>query len=182
MSRWVALPLLGVVLVWSLWNIESFADTPYQLYLRAAQYEATADMRSAMYWYKRSADAGDVDAELRLGKLYREGKRIQADYTLSAHYYEMAAKQGNPVAEYKVGTMYYGGQGVVQSNHTAEIWFRRSAGQGLPEAIHALDVMRANGHCCDAMADLKHEQTASVELSIHRAIHPSRKGTIAAGK
>lgn len=148
MNRWTGLLLVGIALFWGLWSVSGLAETPYQLYLRAAHYEVEKDMPHALYWYRKAAEEGDVDAQLRLGKLYRGGYNVDADYAKSAHYYEMAAEQGNPVAEYKLGTMYYGGQGVTQSNATAEKWFRRSAAQGLPEAIHALDVMRTNGHCC----------------------------------
>lgn len=150
MNRWIGILLVGIAVFLGCWSILGLAEpsTPYQLYLRAARYEMADDMPHALYWYKKSAGAGDIDAQLRLGKLYRGGFKVDVDYTLSAHYYEMAADQGNPIAEYKVGTMYYGGQGVEQSNATAEKWFRRSAAQGLPQAIHALDVMRINGHCC----------------------------------
>lgn len=126
------------------------AETPNELYLRAASYEHVADMPKAVYWYQQAAAVGDVDAQLHLGKLYREGKLIEQDYTQSAYYYGMAAEQGNPIAEYKLGTMYYGGQGVLQSNENAALWFKFSAAQGLPQAVHALEVMRMNGHCCNA--------------------------------
>lgn len=150
MNRWTGILLLGMAVFLGCWSVLGLAETPtpYELYLRASRYEVANDMPRALYWYKRSADAGDVDAQLRLGKLYRGGFNVETDYVQSAHYYEMAADQGNPIAEYKVGTMYYGGQGVDQSNATAEKWFRLSAAQGLPQAFHALDVMRTNGHCC----------------------------------
>ena len=127
----------------------ALAETADELYQRAVSYEQTGEMPRAEFWYRKSAEAGSLAGQLRLGKLYREGVKLPQDFVNSAYYYQMAAEQGNPVAEYKLGTMYYGGQGVDQDNQQAVFWFTRSAKQGLPQAVHALDVMRMNGHCCN---------------------------------
>lgn len=137
-----------LVLALCLPSVGVWAETPDEAYQQARSYEQAQAMPRAEFWYRKAADAGSLDAQLRLGKLYREGVKLTQDYGQSAHYYQMAAEQGDAVAEYKLGTMYYGGQGVAQDNGQAAFWFTRSAEQGLPQAVHALDVMRLNGHCC----------------------------------
>ena len=148
MCRWKR-PVLMAVIATCLFSTRlGWSEPPDDDYQQALAYEQTPDMPRAEFWYRKAADAGSLDAQLRLAKLYREGLKLSQNDERAAHYYRMAAEQGNAVAEYKLGTMYYGGHGVEQDNQQAVTWFGLAARQGLPQAVQALTIMRHNGHCC----------------------------------
>lgn len=148
MYRWKHLALTAVVTVCLLATRLSWSEPSENAYQQARAYEELLDMPRAEFWYRKAAEAGNLDAQLRLAKLYREGLKLPRNDERAAHYYRLAAEQGNAVAEYKLGIMYYGGYGVKQDNQQAVVWFGLAAHQGLPQAVQALAIMRHNGHCC----------------------------------
>jgi TPR repeat protein len=81
------------------------------------------------------ANAGDLDAQSRLGNLYREGDdATPKDYEQALHWYRLAAEQGDAKAANNLGAMYQHGMGVPADMKEAVKWYRRAAKQGLAVA------------------------------------------------
>ena len=69
----------------------------------------TADPHQQML---KSADEGDLDAQLALGYLFLYGNEtIEPDYAKAFHYYKLAAEQNNNIAINNLGSLYYSGIG-----------------------------------------------------------------------
>ena len=79
---------------------------------------------------KRSASAGDADAQCLLATLLLEGNGIVKDQSEATKLYRMAASQGHDYAQLKLRYCYKEGLGVPRNNFKAYIWFNISADNG----------------------------------------------------
>ncbi len=80
-----------------------------------------------MKWYRRAADQGDADAQLKIGDMYFEGRAVAQDYSEAGQWYRFAADHGNAAAQYNLGILYAKGQGVPLDNILAHMWFNLAA-------------------------------------------------------
>ncbi|HIJ84495.1 MAG: hypothetical protein HW380_3663 [Magnetococcales bacterium] len=76
------------------------------------------------------AEQGNVTAQIKMGRMYYDGKGVKQDYKEAMHWFRMAAKQGNAEAQNSVGTLYDNGNGVPRDYKEAANWFRLAANQG----------------------------------------------------
>jgi len=91
------------------------------------------------------AQAGDADAQLKMGGRYFKGDGVTQDYAQAAKWFLMAAQQGQAQAQFNLGMMYATGQGVTQDHPVSVQWYRRAAVQGLALAQLNLGVAYATG-------------------------------------
>jgi TPR repeat protein len=91
------------------------------------------------------AEAGNADAQFRLGNAYENGKVVSQDYALALTWYKKAAEQGYPAAENGLGVMYLLGHGVEKNKEEAVHWYRRAAKLGSREAMFNLGASYYNG-------------------------------------
>lgn len=82
-----------------------------------------ADIRN---WRAR-ANAGDPEAQARLGVAYAFGWGVREDAAEAVRWYRRAADQGVPAAQYNLGTMYESGSGVPQDYVLAHLWYNLAA-------------------------------------------------------
>jgi uncharacterized protein len=75
------------------------------------------------------ADAGDVDAQFRLGLKYANHEGTP-DYAQAGQWYLKAADQNHALAQFNLGMMYAHGQGVKRDDARSVMWFRKAAQQG----------------------------------------------------
>jgi hypothetical protein len=80
------------------------------------------------------AEAGNTEAQYKLGKMYEEGLGVPQDSKLAAKWYLKAAEKGNGQAQYKMGTMYTRGRGVPRDIMEAAKWFAKAGRQGYEPA------------------------------------------------
>jgi len=64
------------------------------------------DLTKTITLLKKSADQGQVDAELMLGLLYGNGEGVTQDHSQAAFWFKKAVKQGNFIAQYELGILY----------------------------------------------------------------------------
>ena len=95
--------------------------------------------------YRKAAEQGDANAQIKLGVMYYQGNDIPQDYAEAVNWFRKAAEQGLASAQYYLGAMYANGQGVAQNYAEAVNWFRKAAEQGHAEAQHNIGVMYAHG-------------------------------------
>lgn len=77
-----------------------------------------------------AADAGDVEAQVLLGKAYWDGKKVQRDRKKAVEYYRLAAEKGHANAMAGLGAAYALGQGIEKDDKLAADYFRKAAEGG----------------------------------------------------
>ncbi len=83
---------------------------------------------------KSAAEAGNVDAQVRLGMAYQNEELMPADAKESFKWYLKAAEQGHTEAQRMVGDSYMFGWGTPFNNVTALEWYKKAAEKGVSQA------------------------------------------------
>jgi hypothetical protein len=76
----------------------------------------------AVNWYRKAAEAGDKDAQYRLGIRCAEGWGTGKDLGEAARWLAKAASQGQSLSQLKLAQMYLAGTGVPVDNVEAYVW------------------------------------------------------------
>lgn len=94
------------------------------------QYESALgvrrDYKQAVFWLQKSAEQGNVTAEVELGVVYDN----MQDYAQAIIWYRRAAEHGNARALYNLGVAYAYGESVPKDLTEANAWYRKAAEQG----------------------------------------------------
>jgi TPR repeat protein len=77
-----------------------------------------------------AADAGDAEAQYRLGNLFAHGEGVARDPQTACNWFLKAAEQDHVEAQAKLGAVYAAGGGVKKDFAKAISWFRRAAERG----------------------------------------------------
>ena len=93
---------------------------------------------------KPLAEAGNAQAQVRLGDAYAEGRGVQHDAEAAEKWYEKAALQGNTGAQLKLGSMFATGNGLVRNNNLAYVWYGTAAQLGSSTAKAERDKIAAS--------------------------------------
>ena len=94
---------------------------------------------------KKQAEAGDVRAQVELGKAYVEGNGVAADQLEALKWFRKAADQGDAAGEYYVGEGYLTGRGVQVDYAEALKWLQKAADHNESHAQYNLAAMYAAG-------------------------------------
>jgi Adenylate and Guanylate cyclase catalytic domain/Sel1 repeat len=85
----------------------------------------------ATHWYRKAAEAGDLEADVNLGWLLKDGDGVEPDLAEAAHWLEMAAQAGDADALVGLAELYeHGGEGVQQDREEAIRLYRRAVDLG----------------------------------------------------
>jgi TPR repeat protein len=114
--------------------------------------ERESDHRQAATWYRKAADQGHAQAQLKLAECYEIGLGVGEDsreaaawYRKAFAWYRKAAAQNDADAQYNLGERYATGRGVAKNEREAVAWYRKAAEQGYARGQNNLGVMLANG-------------------------------------
>jgi len=94
---------------------------------------------------QKKADSGDVDAQVRLGRMYYNGHGVPQDYQEAIRWYHLAGEQGHAEAQFSLGNMYYRGEGVPKDATKAVEWYQKAAVQGIAVAQNNLGACTTRG-------------------------------------
>ena len=76
---------------------------------------------------QESADSGNTDSLITLGRMYRDGNGVKADFKKAMEYFERANVNGdNPVALEELASFYENGYGVELNLNTAKRYYRKA--------------------------------------------------------
>lgn len=103
------------------------------------------DDEQAFYWFRKSAESGNISAQGYLGWMYERGRGLKVDSEMAAFWYQNAAEQGHPTAQYYLGKMYQDGRGMDQEYTQSVFWYRKAAEQGQTQAQAHLGCAYAEG-------------------------------------
>ena len=92
------------------------------------------------------AQAGDVEAQLRLAALYEGGDAgLSKDIAAARLWTRRAAERGERVAMHNLGLFLVNGEGGPRDAGEAAIWFRRAADRGVVDSQHNLGLLYEAG-------------------------------------
>jgi TPR repeat protein len=80
------------------------------------------DYAQAALWYRKAAEQGYSEAQLKLGHLYLDGHGVRKDAATATEWYRKAAEQGEYRALCSLGDIYENGNGVPQDFAEAYFW------------------------------------------------------------
>ena len=92
----------------------------------------------AVYWYKKAAVQGNIEAQFELSGMYFHGVGTKQNYSEAYKWCKLAAERGSIVAQYDLGVYYLKGKGTEKDYKLAVKWFRKAASQGNEAATKAL--------------------------------------------
>lgn len=90
---------------------------------------------------RKTAKAGDADAQFSLADMYYYGDGIRKNYAKAFSWYQKAAEAGNVDAQYNLGFMYEYEQGTELDFVQAVFWYRKAAKAGYADAQFSLGLM-----------------------------------------
>jgi uncharacterized protein len=111
------------------------ADEAFRLAQEAIEKK---DYATAFLWARKSAEQGNIRAQVGVGMMYRDGVGVARDPAQAFAWFHKAADQGNADAQLSTAAMYANGMGVAEDDAQANIWYRKAAEQGNPNAEGAL--------------------------------------------
>lgn len=92
------------------------------------------DVKQAVYWLSKSANAGNSYAMLTMGKLYASGQGVEKSPRKAIEWWRRSAELDNPEAEYLLGKSILDGFGGEKNPSLAIAWLKKSAAQGNRDA------------------------------------------------
>ena len=95
-------------------------------YFKGDKYIEQSDT-TAVKWWKKSAEQGNLDAMDMLGHCYRYGEGVKQDDQKAVLWWTRAAKAGNRSAMMHLGNCYAFGFGVAENDSTAIRLFEQAA-------------------------------------------------------
>lgn len=120
--------ILAVVVIWPLTHKNKLSANVVSARSPVA---TVADDESVKLAYKlKSAEQGDIKAQLDLALAYEKGNGVARDDVQAALWFRKAAEQGNALAQDILGYLYATGKGVSKDKAQAAIWYRKAAEQG----------------------------------------------------
>ncbi|MCF8131332.1 MAG: trypsin-like peptidase domain-containing protein [Deltaproteobacteria bacterium] len=103
------------------------------------------DCDKAMFYLRKAADQGNMNAQSRIGYMYHFGACATKDYKKAVLWFMKAAEQGEFLAQGILGENYYLGLGVTKNIKKAIFWHRKSAEQGFDNAQYHLGLAYYRG-------------------------------------
>jgi len=118
------------------------------------------DYNEAANWYRKAAEKGHLEAQLRLGKMYHRGEnwttrdgdgkhtwhRFDTDFDEAVKWLGIVAERGNSEAQVLMGECYYYGKGVGRDYGVAVEWLLKAEKQGNKDAQTILGLCYLQGH------------------------------------
>ncbi len=113
---------------------------PAQLFIAdwyVAEANPQPNAKLAAEWNLRAAMLDNVEAQIRIGKQYAEGRGVAVDPKKATYWLEVAAESGDAKAQYFAGEM--GADTNEKGNSIAYIWLWLAAKNGIEAAVSRRD-------------------------------------------
>ena len=82
----------------------------------------------------KKAEAGDAEAQYKLGRSYYHGEGVAKDYKEAFKWITKSAEQGYAYGQYNLGLCYYEAVGIAKDKEEAVRWCTKAAEQGDEDA------------------------------------------------
>lgn len=107
--------------------------------------EQHSEYNEALKLFERAATSGYVNAQYRLGQLYRKGQGVDKDLNKAIDLFEKAALQGFIQAQTQLGLMYWYGKEIPKDGKKALKWTQMAVDKGDANAQGILAYLYATG-------------------------------------
>ena len=112
------------------------------------QASTEKDYKTAISWFKKSAEQGFGVAQEYLAYMYAGGIGVPKDFNQGFYWMQKAAEQGRVGAQHSLGRIYfYGDESIPKDCRKAIYWYQKAADQGHKKAQLALGDAYYNGDC-----------------------------------
>ena len=108
-------------------------------------YYGKKDYASAVEYYTKAAEIGNLASMNSLGVCYGFAKGVEKNPDKSLQWYTKAAEGGYGNAMLNLGMMYQNGWGIDTNLELAREWYEKAAEHNVPRAFIRLSLMYANG-------------------------------------
>jgi hypothetical protein len=108
-------------------------------------YYVDADIKEAVFWYKKAAQQGDRDAQINLAYIYKNVASVKDEAAAHKIFLKLATS-GEVYAQKTVAYSYMQGEGVAQDYAQAMHWFLKAYEQGDAYSCGAIGWMYASGN------------------------------------
>lgn len=125
-----------------IFSFSTFARADYDSAVAALEAN---DYETAFNEFLALAEAGNAEAQNKIGMLYQRGIGIPQDPTEALKWYHKAAEDGHIFAQFNLGSMYQKGICITQDYPKAFKWYRMAAEQGVTDAQYNLGIMYFSG-------------------------------------
>lgn len=138
----------------SLLAIRYFTQSAQKGYLPAIQLMAKytllhdKDPQQAFTWFKKAADAGDVDAQMFTAAAYMYGVGVKKNMDAATRYYINAAKNGNSIAQFTLAKNFIESRNA-SNRKLGLIWLNKAVANNNPQAITMLGELYLKGKLLD---------------------------------
>lgn len=121
--------------------------------------QSVQNSTNAIRWLQLSAENGNTEAMIVLGRLSRSGVGLLQNYDQASKWIQTAAARGNPVGMLELGRLYRDGVGLDKDPVLAYVWFNRAS------AARNMDAVREREEVARTLSaeELKKAQTRSSE-------------------
>lgn len=134
--------------------IRYFTQSAQKGYLPAIQLMAKytllhdKDPQQAFAWFKKAADAGDVDAQMFTAAAYMYGVGVKKNTDAATRYYINAAKSGNSLAQFTLAKNFIDSRNS-SNRKLGLIWLNKAVANGNLQAITRLGELYLEGQLVD---------------------------------
>ncbi|QYM80695.1 sel1 repeat family protein [Horticoccus luteus] len=97
--------------------------------------DVTRSFETALEWYTKAAELGDMRAEATVGLMYFEGQGVRKNYHAGLAHSFTAAKAGDAAGIGLIGIAYSQGLGVPKNEVEGLAWMNVAAAAGYPEFV-----------------------------------------------
>lgn len=117
----------------------------------------------AVRWITSSANSGNADAMVVLGRLSKTGMAVLQSYDQTLKWMQAAAKQGNPDGMLELGRLYRDGIAVERDTVQAYIWMNRAAAMHNLTAAKERDLI-ARALTADKLKEAQSQSSIDAQL------------------
>ena len=109
----------------SLRKLAEQGDARSQFFL-GFDYGRIGDKKNAFYWFSKSANQQNADAQFFLARAYKNGEGTEKSKEKAEFWFKKSAELGNALAQLQLGMLYFENE----EDSKAIYWYQKSAEQG----------------------------------------------------
>lgn len=121
------------------------ADSMFWLGNYYEAYAEPPDLATAILWYTRASEQGNVKATECLAQAHVDGRGVKKDFVIARAWLEKALQQGSTIAAYALGNMLMAGEGGLRDQARARDLFEIAANAGHGGAMFCLGTLYRDG-------------------------------------
>lgn len=114
----------------------AFEEKPEEIYEKGVSAYQEGDYSTAIDFFEKAAAESYGPAGTALGKMYAQGKGVEADeYKAFQYFYKVGAGFCDPEGEFLIGLCYYDGVGTAKDEMMGITFIIKAASRGYTNAI-----------------------------------------------